>query len=149
MTASIQAVFGTKESEAWIPFVRTQAGLVALRGAVNGKPVLALLDTGAPYTAIDAGFARENGIKLRQTVTSGKGRVAVWNGDIDVMRIGPIAQLGGRLAAIDLSQGKRIEVEALQGSVVRRAARAGVPVPIISTLYALLKPYAAGPLQSV
>jgi 2-dehydropantoate 2-reductase len=47
---------------------------------------------------------------------------------------------------IDLSQGKRIEVEALQGSVVRRAARAGVPVPIMSTLYALLKPFAAGPL---
>jgi 2-dehydropantoate 2-reductase len=46
---------------------------------------------------------------------------------------------------IDLSQGKRIEVEALQGSVVRRAARAGVPVPIMSTLYALLKPFAAGP----
>ncbi|MFL6280659.1 MAG: ketopantoate reductase family protein [Vicinamibacterales bacterium] len=46
---------------------------------------------------------------------------------------------------IDLSQGKRIEVEALQGSIVRRATRAGVPVPIMSTLYALLKPYAAGP----
>ena len=46
---------------------------------------------------------------------------------------------------IDLSQGKRIEVEALHGSIVRRAARAGVPVPIMSTLYALLKPYAAGP----
>jgi 2-dehydropantoate 2-reductase len=46
---------------------------------------------------------------------------------------------------IDLSQGKRIEVDALQGSVVRRAARAGVPVPIMSTLYALLKPFAAGP----
>jgi 2-dehydropantoate 2-reductase len=45
---------------------------------------------------------------------------------------------------IDLSQGKRIEVEALLGSVVRRAARAGVPVPIISTLYAVLKPYAQG-----
>lgn len=45
---------------------------------------------------------------------------------------------------IDLSQGKRIEVEALQGSIVRRAARAGVPVPIMSTLYALLKPYAEG-----
>jgi 2-dehydropantoate 2-reductase len=49
---------------------------------------------------------------------------------------------------IDLSQGKRIEVEALQGSVVRRAARADVPVPIMSTLYALLKPYAAGPPRS-
>lgn len=46
---------------------------------------------------------------------------------------------------IDLSQGKRIEVEALQGSIVRRAAKAGIPVPIMSTLYALLKPYAAGP----
>jgi 2-dehydropantoate 2-reductase len=46
---------------------------------------------------------------------------------------------------IDLSQGKRIEVEALQGSIVRRARTAGVPVPIMSTLYALLKPYAAGP----
>jgi 2-dehydropantoate 2-reductase len=46
---------------------------------------------------------------------------------------------------IDLSQGKRIEVEALQGSVVRRAARAGVAVPIMSTLYAVLKPWAAPP----
>lgn len=45
---------------------------------------------------------------------------------------------------IDLAQGKKIEVEALLGSVVRRAARAGVPVPIMSTLYAVLKPYAHG-----
>jgi 2-dehydropantoate 2-reductase len=44
---------------------------------------------------------------------------------------------------IDLSQGKRIEVEALHGSVVRRAAKAGVPAPIMSTLYAVLKPWAA------
>jgi 2-dehydropantoate 2-reductase len=48
---------------------------------------------------------------------------------------------------IDLAQGKRIEVEALQGSVVRRAERLGVPVPIISTLYAVLKPWAAGAPQ--
>jgi 2-dehydropantoate 2-reductase len=43
---------------------------------------------------------------------------------------------------IDLSQGKRTEVEALQGAVVRRASRAGVPVPIMATLYAVLKPWA-------
>jgi 2-dehydropantoate 2-reductase len=43
---------------------------------------------------------------------------------------------------IDLSQGKRTEVEALQGAVVRRASRAGVPVPIMTTLYAVLKPWA-------
>lgn len=46
---------------------------------------------------------------------------------------------------IDLSQGKRIEVEALHGAVVRRAARAGVDVPIMSTLYAVLKPWASPP----
>jgi 2-dehydropantoate 2-reductase len=44
---------------------------------------------------------------------------------------------------IDLQAGKRIEVEALQGSVVRRAAALGVPVPIMATLYAVLKPHAA------
>jgi 2-dehydropantoate 2-reductase len=46
---------------------------------------------------------------------------------------------------IDLSLGKPTEVEALQGSVVRRAARAGVPVPITETLYAVLKPSARPP----
>jgi 2-dehydropantoate 2-reductase len=45
---------------------------------------------------------------------------------------------------IDLSQGKRIEVEQLQGTVVRRAERVGLPVPITGTLYAVLKPWAAG-----
>jgi 2-dehydropantoate 2-reductase len=45
---------------------------------------------------------------------------------------------------IDLSQGKRIEVEALLGSVVRRAAKAGIDVPIAKTLYAVLKPWASG-----
>jgi 2-dehydropantoate 2-reductase len=45
---------------------------------------------------------------------------------------------------IDLSQGKRIEVEALQGSMVRRGKRAGVSTPIMETLYAVLRPHAAG-----
>jgi 2-dehydropantoate 2-reductase len=45
---------------------------------------------------------------------------------------------------IDLQAGKRIEVESLQGSVVRRAAALDVPVPIMATLYSLLKLHAAG-----
>jgi 2-dehydropantoate 2-reductase len=45
---------------------------------------------------------------------------------------------------IDLQHGKPIEVEALVGAVVRRAAQAGVPAPVMSALYAVLKPYAAG-----
>ncbi|HXW08608.1 MAG TPA: 2-dehydropantoate 2-reductase [Vicinamibacterales bacterium] len=47
---------------------------------------------------------------------------------------------------IDLSQGKRIEVEALQGAVVRRAAAAGLEVPLTSALYAVLKPWAHPPV---
>ena len=45
---------------------------------------------------------------------------------------------------IDLEMGKRIEVEALQGAAVRRAAAHGVPMPIISTLYAVLKSWEQG-----
>lgn len=49
---------------------------------------------------------------------------------------------------IDLEFGKKIEVEALQGSVVRRGIATGVPTPIMSALYAVLKPYANGPVAS-
>ena len=45
---------------------------------------------------------------------------------------------------IDLSQGKRIEVESLTGSVVRRGRTTGVPTPMMEALYAVLKPHATG-----
>jgi len=48
---------------------------------------------------------------------------------------------------IDLEFGKRIEVEALQGAAVRRAAKHGLAMPIVSTLYAILRPWAAGPAK--
>ena len=48
---------------------------------------------------------------------------------------------------IDLSQGKRIEVESLPGAVVRRGRAVGVPTPMMAALYAVLKPYAHGPVS--
>ncbi len=45
---------------------------------------------------------------------------------------------------IDLQQGKRIEVESLLGSVVRRGKAAGVPTPVMAGLYSVLKPWASG-----
>ena len=45
---------------------------------------------------------------------------------------------------IDLEMGKRIEVEALQGAAVRRGQKHGLPMPIIDTLYAVLKPWEHG-----
>jgi 2-dehydropantoate 2-reductase len=49
---------------------------------------------------------------------------------------------------IDLEMGKPIEVEALQGAAVRRAQAHRVPAPIMSTLYAALKPWEAGDPRS-
>lgn len=46
---------------------------------------------------------------------------------------------------IDLSVGKRIEVESLPGSVVRRGRAVGVETPLMRALYAVLKPWASGP----
>lgn len=43
---------------------------------------------------------------------------------------------------IDLQGGKRIEIESLPGSVVRRAAAAGLDTPIMRTLYTVLRPWA-------
>jgi 2-dehydropantoate 2-reductase len=45
---------------------------------------------------------------------------------------------------IDLQQGKPIEVEALAGAVVRRGAKRQIATPIMSALYAVLKPHAGG-----
>ena len=46
---------------------------------------------------------------------------------------------------VDLLAEKRIELEGLQGAVVRIAKELGVPVPVHSVAYAALKPYVNGP----
>lgn len=58
---------------------------------------------------------------------------------------------GARLApqtssslAFDLSQGKRLELEALHGHAVRLAEQLGVAVPTVFAVYAALKPWLAG-----
>jgi 2-dehydropantoate 2-reductase len=42
----------------------------------------------------------------------------------------------------DLVNGQRMELEALHGAVVRRAARRGVPVPVNDAIYGILRPWA-------
>ena len=42
----------------------------------------------------------------------------------------------------DLVAGRRMELEALHGFVVRRAERHGVPVPMTRAVYAVLQPWA-------
>jgi len=44
----------------------------------------------------------------------------------------------------DLEAGRRMELEALHGTVVRLGQEVGIPVPMNFAIYAALKPYAAG-----
>jgi 2-dehydropantoate 2-reductase len=44
----------------------------------------------------------------------------------------------------DLMAGRPLELEALNGAVVRAGARTGMPTPINDLIYAMLKPYAGG-----
>ena len=46
--------------------------------------------------------------------------------------------------ANDLAGGRRLEIEALNGTVVRYGREAGVPIPLNQAIYASLKPYEAG-----
>lgn len=42
----------------------------------------------------------------------------------------------------DLSNGRRMELEALHGTIVRRARQHDIPVPVSETIYAILRPWA-------
>jgi len=45
----------------------------------------------------------------------------------------------------DLEQGRRLELDAINGAVVRLGRELGVPTPLNFAVYAALKPYAEGP----
>ncbi|WGH79521.1 ketopantoate reductase family protein [Jannaschia ovalis] len=46
--------------------------------------------------------------------------------------------------AIDLEQGRRLEIDWISGAACRLAREAGVPAPMNAALYALLLPHKAG-----
>ncbi len=77
--------------------------------------------------------ARATGIAVAADVRE---RVATYTGSI------PGSTRSSML--IDLQAGKRIEVESLPGSVVRRGREVGVETPIMRGLYAVLRPWANG-----
>ena len=57
-----------------------------------------------------------------------------------------LANLGASMHA-DIMAGRPLELEALNGAVVRAGQAAGVSTPINNVIYALLKPYAAGVIK--
>jgi 2-dehydropantoate 2-reductase len=45
---------------------------------------------------------------------------------------------------VDLEQGRRLEIEAWNGAIVRYGKQASVPTPVNDVIYACLKPYTNG-----
>jgi len=60
-----------------------------------------------------------------------------------------MAENFGSSLQYDLSQGKRLELEALHGHAVRLGERYGVPTPTLFAVYAALLPYLEGPPATV
>lgn len=79
--------------------------------------------------------ARASGINVAADV---RDRIATYTGGI------PASTRSSLL--IDLQAGKRIEVESLPGSVVRRGRAVGVETPLMRSLYAVLRPWRNGPM---
>ena len=68
-------------------------------------------------------------------------------GGYDGFRASPLGQtpdVRGSMAH-DLAAGKRLELETLNGTVVRLGREREVPTPANAAIYAALKPYADGP----
>ena len=79
------------------------------------------------------GVARASGINLDPNIV--ENTVAYIEGDLEDMHASMHA---------DIMSGRPMELEALNGAVVRAGQRAGVATPINDLIYAALKPFAAG-----
>ncbi|MCY4365265.1 MAG: 2-dehydropantoate 2-reductase [Chloroflexi bacterium] len=77
--------------------------------------------------------ARASGIRLDPDIVHNT--VAYIEGDLEDMHASMHA---------DIMAGRPLELEALNGAVVRAGMQAGVPTPINDVIYAALKPFAAG-----
>ena len=77
--------------------------------------------------------ARADGIDLDPNIV--ENTVAYIEGDLEDMHASMHADIMG---------GRPLELEALNGAVVRAGQRVGVPTPINDLIYAALKPFAAG-----
>jgi len=71
---------------------RNRYGHYVATGAINGKPVTFMLDTGASHVAIPAKLERALGLSkgVQFPVTTANGTIDVWATKIDSLELGPI-----------------------------------------------------------
>ena len=133
--AGIQAELSTQiQVDLWekFLFICAQGGVTALGGLTIGE-ILGCSETAAFYRGVMdevAAVARAKGVALPRDAVDRN--LAFARG----------LQPGMRSSlAHDLSQGNRLEVETLAGSVVRYGRETGVPTPFNFAIYACLKPH--------
>jgi 2-dehydropantoate 2-reductase len=121
----------------WEKFVYL-APFAAVTGAAR-QPAGVVWSTPALRATLDAAFAetaavaRAEGVKIADDVLD---RVRAY---MDALPAGTRSSL-----LIDLQAGKRIELDALAGDVVRRGSALGVSTPVMAALASTLTPYVKG-----
>ncbi len=111
-------------------------------GAQGGVTALARLDIGAILGCPET--ARFYQSVMEEIVAVGRAKgIAIPDDTVErTMKWARNLHPGMRSSlAYDLDHGKRLEVDALMGAVVRYGAEAGVPTPLNGAIYACLLPY--------
>ena len=121
----------------WEKFVYL-APFAAVTGAAR-QPAGVVWSTPALRATLEAAFAETESVARAEGVAVATDILERVRGYMDAL---PAATRSSLL--IDLQAGKRIELDALAGDVVRRGAALGVPTPVMATLAATLTPYVEG-----
>lgn len=87
-------VLGAQQGD--LVLLRNRAGHYVAEGAINGRRINFLLDTGATAVALPAALARELGLKRGAAVTvqTANGAAAGYETRLDSVRVGPIEMRG-------------------------------------------------------
>ncbi len=121
----------------WEKFIYL-APFAAVTGA-SRQPAGAVWSTPALRATLEAAFAETAAVARAEGIDVAADVLERVRGYMDVLPAGTRSSL-----LIDLQAGKRIELDALAGDVVRRGQVLGVPTPVMSTLAAALLPFAGG-----
>jgi 2-dehydropantoate 2-reductase len=121
----------------WEKFVYL-APFAAVTGAAR-QPAGVVWSTPALRATLDAAFAETEAVARAEGIAVAPDVLDRVRGYMDALPPGTRSSL-----LIDLQAGKRIELDALAGDVVRRGAALGVPTPVMATLASTLTPYIGG-----
>jgi len=121
----------------WEKFIYL-APFAAVTGAAR-QPAGVVWSTPALRATLEAAFAETEAVARAEGIAVASDVLERVRGYMDALPAGTRSSL-----LIDLQAGKRIELDALAGDVVRRGVDRGVPTPVMATLAATLTPYAGG-----